>query len=318
MAHEIAARVDQPYVTGVLSLCDGMVAALFGNFTEAHSRMEEAQRVLRTGATGVAWELGAAQDFALELLAWMGRLHELRRLVPAALHESEGRGDLYFSNSLRTGLANNLVLLQRNDVKQARAQASEALARWPQSGFQMLHYWNLYANTQTDLYCGDGNAAYTRLSAEWPQLEASLQIRVQYFRIVMREMRARATLAAATQRTPNEARTLLKRAERDIRRLRGEGADWATALAWSLDAGLAHIRGNSAAAQSALQRAISSFEALDMALFANAARHRSAALCGGQEGAALLTSVASWFARHDVVAPRRMIAMLTPAFEIKE
>jgi tetratricopeptide (TPR) repeat protein len=317
-AHEIAKRLDQPYVTGVLGLCDGIVAALLGRFGEAYDRLEDTQRILRAGATGVAWELGAAQDFALELLAWMGRLDELRRRVPAALHETEGRGDLYFSNSLRTGLANNLVLLKRGEVEQARTAAAEALVRWPQRGFQMLHYWNLYANTQIDLYCGDGCAAHARLIAGWPQLESALQMRVQYFRIAMRELRARATLAAARQRilaAPSEARALLAQTETAIRRLRREHVTWADALAWSLAAGVAHVRGDDATTRAALHRAITSFDVLDMALFASAARHRLATLSGGRDGAILTSGVASWFASQGVASPAPMIAMLTPAFE---
>lgn len=318
MAHEIAERVDQPYVTGVLGLCDGMVSALLGDFAEAFARLEEAHWILRAGATGVAWELGAAQDFVLEMLGWMGHLRELRRRVPVALHETVGRGDRYFSNSLRTGLANNLVLLQRDDAPQARAQAAEALVRWPQGGFQMLHYWNLYSNTQIDLYCGAGAAAYDRLIAAWPQLESSLQMRVQYFRITMRELRVRATLAAARQRrrsAPSEARALQAQAERGIRGLRRERTAWADALAWSLHAGLAQIRGDDSTARASLEHAIAAFEAVDMALFAKAARHRLAALLGGHDGAGLASEAVSWFARQDVVSPARMTAMLTPAFD---
>jgi hypothetical protein len=59
--------------------------------------------------------------------------------------------------------------------------------------------------------------------------------------------------------------------------------------------------------------AIACYDAVDMTLFASAARHRRAALLGN-DGAAEAEDAAAWFARHDVVAPARMIAMLTPGF----
>jgi eukaryotic-like serine/threonine-protein kinase len=317
-AQDIGARVQQPFIHGVLGLSAGMVAAVLGRFAEARGHMVAAQDILRTGATGVAWELGAAQDFELELLAWMGRLDELRRRVPVALHEADARGDMYFSNSLRTGLANNLVCLQRDDLAQARAQAAEALVRWPQRGFQMLHYWNLYACAQCDLYEGDPNAAYARLVAAWPQLEASLVMRVQYFRIAMRELRVRCALAVARQRAasaPGEARALLSSARRDIRRLRKERVGWADAFAQLLAAGCAHVERDEPAARDALRRAVTALESVDMALFAAVARHRLAHLADGRDAVALAADAQAWLARRDIVSPARMIAMLTPAFE---
>jgi hypothetical protein len=317
-AHEIGARIQQPYVDGVLGLSDGMVAAVLGRFAEAYGHVVKTQQILRAGATGVAWELGAAQDYELELLGWMGRLDELRRRVPVALHEADARGDLYFSNSLRTGLANNLVCLQRDDVAQARAQAADALRRWPQRGFQMLHYWNLYACTQCDLYCGDGGGAHARLVGEWPRLEASLVMRVQYFRIAMRELRGRCALAVARHRAasaPSEVRVLLAQVQRDIKRLRKERVGWADGLAWLLAAGCARLRSDDAAAREALRRAVPALEAADMALFAAVARHRLAPLCDGRDAVALAADAQAWLARQDIVAPARMIAMLTPAFE---
>ncbi|HSS00439.1 MAG TPA: hypothetical protein VLM79_25445, partial [Kofleriaceae bacterium] len=317
-ANEIGARIGQPYVDGVLGLSAGMIAAVLGRFAEALGHVVATQQILRAGATGVAWELGAAQDYELELLGWLGRLEELRRRVPVALHEADARGDLYFSNSLRTGLANHLACLQRDDVAQARAQADEALRRWPQRGFQMLHYWNLYATTQCDLYCGDAGAAHARLQDAWPRLEASLVMRVQYFRIAMRELRGRVALAVARQRrasAPGEARALVAQVRRDVRRLHKERMGWADGLAHLLAAGCARLDTDDAAAREALVRAVTALDAAGMALFAAVARHRLAHLTDGRDAVALAADANAWLARQDIVAPARMIAMLTPAFE---
>jgi hypothetical protein len=52
-----------------------------------------------------------------------------------------------------------------------------------------------------------------------------------------------------------------------------------------------------------------------MSLFAAAARHRLAHLVDGRDAVALAADAQAWLARHDIVSPARMIAMLTPAFE---
>lgn len=316
-AREIATRVDQPYVFGVLSLCDGTASALLGKFAEAQRHMENTQRILRAGATGVTWELDAAQDFEFELLAWMGRIDELRQRVPLALREAERRRDLYFATSLRIGLATNLPLLAAGEVQRARSEASDALQAWAQPGFQIQHYWHLYAQTQADLYAGDGRAAYDRMVTHWPQLKASLVMRVQYFRVAMCELNIRCTIAAAEQcaRTaPSEARELLTKAKRGIKRLRSERVEWAGALAWLLQAGIAKLRGDEEEARHSLERAVQQLDAVDMALFATAARARLATLRGGSDGAALADGVASWLACHEIQSPPRMLSMLTPAF----
>jgi len=49
-----------------------------------------------------------------------------------------------------------------------------------------------------------------------------------------------------------------------------------------------------------------------MELFATAARHRRASL--SDDPAAATAPDEDWLTRHGVVAPARMIAMLTPAF----
>ena len=315
-AHEIAVRIDEPYAAGVLGTCSGLVSTLLGRFVDAHGHMVQAQRILRDGGRGVAWELDVALALELELLAWMGRLDELRRRTPVALREAESRGDLYFSTALRVGLANNLVRLQLDDVGLARREAIEALRAW-RSGFQLQHYWALYAQVQIDLYNGDGEAAQAHLVEQWSQLKASFLLRVPYFRVAMRELRARCALAAArplVAHAPGEARTLIAEAQRNIRHLRREPAPWASAFAWLLQAGAAHVRSADTEALECLARSVDAFAALDMDLFAAAARHRLATLRGGRDGAMLATGVAAWFARHDVKAPARMIAMLTPAF----
>src|SRR5262249_8849616 len=130
--------------------------------------------------------------------------------------------------------------------------------------------------------------------------------------------RARATLALAVHKArsaPSEARALLGEAQRDVKRLRRERASWADGLAWLTQAGCAQLRSDEEAARLALTRAVETLEANDMSLFAAAARHRLAPLSGGQDGLVHAKAAQSWLARHDIVSPARMLAMVTPVFD---
>jgi hypothetical protein len=156
------------------------------------------------------------------------------------------------------------------------------------------------------------------LNDHWPQVKSALQMRVQYLRIAMNELRVRCMLGAAKQcarRAPSEARALLGRAERQIKRLRRERVSWACALAWLLEASLAHVRGEEAAAQAQLGHAVNALDAVDMALFAAAARSRLTTTSGARDDAERSERGMSWFTRNEIASPRRMSAMLTPAFE---
>ena len=220
-AHELARRVDQPYTDGVLAMCDGVSAFLLGEFAKAQRTLDDAQQILRD-ATGVAWEIDIAQHYELGALAWLGRFEELRRRAPRVMREADARGNLYVSAMLRTGLANGLIQLQRDQVAQARGDAAEGLARWPQRGFRLSHYWNLYTNAQIDLYAGDAGSAHARMTRGWPSVKAAPQRRVQLSRVMITELRIRCLLAAARQRArraPSEAHALLDQARRGIRRL---------------------------------------------------------------------------------------------------
>jgi hypothetical protein len=116
-------------------------------------------------------------------------------------------------------------------------------------------------------------------------------------------------LAAAAQQDDYR---LVDVARHDARKLWREGAAWAQALSRLLQAGAARRRGEDAAA--VLRDAAARCDAVQMGLYAAAARWQLGWLESGGAGAALATEAAEWMRRQRVANPARMAALLVPGF----
>jgi hypothetical protein len=185
------------------------------------------------------------------------------------------------------------------------------MARWTQTGFHLQHYSGLMARSQCDLYRKDASTAYERITRAWPELQASLLLRVQALRLEAIHLRARCELAASLARAGDAQ--LLASAERAASRIERERMPWSDPLAWLLRAAVAAARGQRPESLELLSRAAGAFEAADMALYAAAARRRKGELLG-ESGRAEVEASDAWMLAHGVKAPSRMTGLLAPGF----
>ena len=88
----------------------------------------------------------------------------------ALLATAKGRGNLYFETELRTRM--NLVWLVADEPDEGEQQANEALQQWSNVGFQRMHYNNMVARIQTELYRGCARAAWQAIAENWTSLNA--------------------------------------------------------------------------------------------------------------------------------------------------
>src|SRR5581483_4228888 len=88
---------------------------------------------------------------------------------------------------------------------------------------------DVLAQAQIDLYEGKPRQAYARVEERYPRLERAMLLRVQFIRIKMLELRARAALALAV-RGEDEDRHL-ESAWRAARNIERESAPWGMPLA---------------------------------------------------------------------------------------
>jgi eukaryotic-like serine/threonine-protein kinase len=305
LAGEIADRIENDHARGLVRLAEGTAAALEGRWQMVSSACQSAEEILRERCTNVWWERNSALQYLQWALAMLGQFDQLSTLVPRRLREAEERGDLYAATMLKTGLA-NLVWLAAGDPGRARREAAEAMRMWSRRGFHLPHVYDLIAQVHIDLYTGDAAAALARLSERWARLDDSLLRRVPMIRIQTGFLRARAALAVGE----------LRAAARMANGLRRERPRWAQALGELVFAGIAHRRGDRAAAIGGLQQAIAGFRECEMSLHAEVALANLGALLGGDIGRKHRADAQAWMARMRIADPSRMSALVAPSFEV--
>jgi eukaryotic-like serine/threonine-protein kinase len=308
-ASRLAESIGDAHAQGFAALSGAAVAFLGGRWRRAYDLSGRATAIFRERCTGVAWEVSSSQLFSLWSLFYLGDLGEIARRVGPYVHEANERGDLYAAASFRTGLT-NVALLVRDDVKGAREQVRDVLAQWSRRGFHFEHYWSLLAQGIIDLYDGSGREAYERIARQWKDLQRALLLRIQQVRVEATHLRARSALAALGQGL--DERALLAAAQHDASALGREDVPWARVVAGLLQASIAAHQGKIGPAEKLLREAASGFDALEMSLFAAAARRRLGVLLGGAHGSELVAAANERMAAQGIVNPERMTALLAP------
>ena len=283
----------------------GLAAHLGGRFASALDHLATAERIFRDRCVGAAWELNAVRHFTLECFYYLGALERFRTEAAEGLKEAHDRGSVYASTTLRIGLA-NVVWLLGDDPERAKQETHEAMAAWSAQGYHIQHWYQLIAETQIDLYQGDGEKAYQRFVAGWPALRRSLLLQMQHTRIVAVHLRGRAALAGGLRHGEprRDARSARARADR----LR-KGTGWGGAMAALLLCGRRASRGTQLRGGR-----------LDRARHRGDRRARAGAVQGrGADGGrrhgrrpATAAAGETWMRDNGAKAPRSLARMLAP------
>ncbi|MES1206426.1 MAG: AAA family ATPase [Pseudomonadota bacterium] len=306
-AAAIAAKLDHPHATGIVALMSGLSAHLGGQFAPALEHLAAAERIFRDRCVGAAWELNAVRHFTLECFYYLGALERFRISAAEGLKEANDRGSVYAATTLRIGLANAVWLLG-DDAARARREAREAMAVWSAHGYHIQHWYQLIADTQTDLYEGDGEAAFQRLMTGWPALRRSMLLQMHHTRTVAIHLRGRAAVAGAMAATGQPRSERLDVARRAALRLR-RGAGWGAAMGALLLAGVEHVAGNAAEARAWATRAVDETGGHQLGLFQAAARLALGPVAGDADAAA---AGESWMRDNGARSPRALARMLVP------
>ena len=306
-----ALACGHPLARGLASGVAGVAGYLAGRFVEGLADVDRGVDMIRDYGRDVSLETANGEIFAIGCLAQLGRLHELRERVSRYLPEKERIGDLYGAVNMRIGWA-NLAWLVADDVDAARAHIDNAMRAWSRRGFHVTHYYELLARTNLSLYAADAREAHAFLQARWrPMWRSLIPGRIQSIRVSAWDLRARASLAlAAVDASARDA--LLRTVATDAAALSREALPHAAARALTLQAAVAHLRGDRAAAIGQLRDALASFDALEMHLNAGAVRTVLASLVPAEEAAKHRESAATYFATESVSRPARFVSMLLP------
>jgi hypothetical protein len=309
LAEPLAARLQDPYLDGLIVLTRGSSAHLQGRFPEARESCARADAILRERCTGVAWELDTNHTFWLTCLMQLGELRELRARAPRFLEDARRRGDLY-AQSQALVRHMHVARLAEDQPEAAELALVQGLEVWPGRGFHLQHFWGLMGRVETDLYRGLPAEAWARMAAGWGDFRRSLLLRVEILRVRALHLRGRTALAAALVKGRDAA--LVDAAGREAARLAREPAAWAVPHAYALQAGIASAQGRMEGALSRLSAAEAGFRAAGLGLLAAACRKRRGRVVGGPEGRDLEADAESWMAAQDIRDPERFTAMLVP------
>jgi hypothetical protein len=302
-----------PLARGLASGIAGVAEYLAGRFVDGLAHVDRGLEIFGEYGRDVSLETANGELFAVACLAQLGRLRDVRERVSRYLPEKERHGDLYGSVNMRIGWA-NLAWLVDDDVDGARQRIDDAMAAWSRRGFHVMHYYELLARTNLELYAGAPAAAHAFVEDRWKAMHRSLiPGRIQSIRVSAWDMRARAALSLAEEDAANRA-ALLGTVADDARRMSRENLAHSTARSIALRAGAAAVRGDRLAAARLLREALAGFTTLHMALNVAAIRAVLGSIEGGKEGLAMRAEADAWFQSQSIRRPEAFVAMVLPGF----
>jgi hypothetical protein len=229
---------------GFYTLCLSAAEVFAGRWREAIATSHRAEALLVENQGRGTWEAWNCLMYRTWAATHLGDFTMLEEELLPAIEAAEARGDRSARAALSSGRS-NLVWLVAGRAEEAAARAQDAIAAFPAEPFQTPHYFDLFAQTNLALSRGDGVGAWKRMCEGWSSLRKIFFLRMRYFRIEARWLRARAALAAAAS-GQDEARAAVQDLDRQIRALRKEGPAYASAYASFLDAARARLAGDDA------------------------------------------------------------------------
>ncbi len=304
---DLAGEMDDPFALASGTLHAGVSSYLLGDWRRGFERSDEASAIMSEHCTGILWDQNIARRFALNCLAYLGELAEVRRRVEVQLAEADERGNVQAATDMRTRFT--IAWLAADDPERVHREIDRALESW--QGFHLLHFSAFHGRTQAELYAGDFAGAHRRTLETWPRIKRARVLRIQTIDHEAQCLLGRTALAAATLgdrgETPDQAR-------RAAEHIANQQMPYGVPQADLLQAGVAALDGNEARARQQLVRAVEGFEGADMGLHAAASRWRLGELLGGDGGAAMIAEARGWMAAQRIDRPQRMLRMLAPDF----
>jgi tetratricopeptide (TPR) repeat protein len=312
MAAALTERIGTPYARAMDLLTGGVADYLVGRWTPAAAALTEAERLLMNECTGVTWELDCSRLFGLWSLFYRGDVSAIAARFPVLLRDADDRGDLYVSTTIR-GLYAHIVYLAAADPDVATRHTRDAIEKWSHASFDLAHFMELWSSTDIALYQGRGLDAWMKLDRAWPSLRRSLLMEVQMHRVSMLDLRARAALLAAAETRPSSRhKAFLRTARRCARAMERQRADWASAMALMLHAGIYRCQGHDDLARALFDRAHRQLASVDMYLMAAVAGRRHGELVGGDAGRAEVEASEVWMRGQAIRDPAAMSRMFVP------
>jgi hypothetical protein len=312
VARDLAQRIDQPYVHGVVVLAGGIIDFHNGRFDGVRAQTARALEMFRAHGPETVWEIDFTLGYRFSAMLRMGAAGAMIQEVTQLTQDPARRDNVYGQNFLRHWPA-DMAWLYADEPDRARSQAVASVS-WFRSNSRhnpFMDWLDVMLHAYIDLYCGDGAAGLARLRDAWVPLKQARILSFPMALIDALDLRGRCALAAAAAGAPDR-QALLRGVDRDAAAIRRKRWHWALPIADLLSGSAAAGRGDRARALVLLERAASGFERGAMALHAGAARLRHGQILGGAAGDEMCARANADMLAAGVVAPPRIAAMLAP------
>ncbi|MHB0960540.1 MAG: serine/threonine-protein kinase [Pirellulaceae bacterium] len=306
-AKAVAAQVRQPYIDGWVSVCEGIRAALLGEWAQTHDSCGKAEQLFESQCSReLGGELAVARFWLLWSCVSLGELAELQSRWPALMRQAEERGDLFVQATCGSQLL-AIVRLCQGQPGLASHELHETAQKWTPVGFHIQHHLRMLGEAMVLLYEGECEIAYELLQRTLPHYKKALLWNCQLVRADVQYLRAR-LLIARSQKDPS-SRKLIREALRIARSLEREKMPWISALAALLRGRIAVLQGDDILAAEELRRAAKMAQFLHLGLYAVVANRALGQVLGGSEGRLAVRDSDEWLQTQGVVNPERFAAV---------
>jgi eukaryotic-like serine/threonine-protein kinase len=312
---DMTKTLDQVAAPSQLMTTRGFVDFFVHNrFRRALEQFNEAITSFRAVVGRAGFELDTVSMFRCFTLYYLGELGELSRVVPAMAEAAKRGGNRYTAVTLQCAFPSAWLAHSEPDAIEAELDA--ALSSWSSvdGGYQLQHLLALSSRIDLALYRGDPERISARVVSDYKPIRRSLVDRPPMQGMLLRFALVRHAVACANEaeRGSSRHREALAQARKHARALRGSVP--LTGHCANICEGLiAESNGDRDTAVTLYRAALAGLDDADAHMFAHAARYRVGKIIGGDEGAALCSTVDAWLAREGVRAPDRMLHMMLPA-----
>ncbi|MFT3772746.1 MAG: AAA family ATPase [Minicystis sp.] len=278
----------------------GSVAWHQGRFEDAYRWSDEGARAYAAEGRGAAFHRVGSENYALSALAFLGDMKTLSAQRAESHRRAQGWGDAFGTALFQVGQL-NLARIAEDDPEKAIREADSIGVDWP-----LRHYHHTVITVQADLYRGDMESASRRIEDAWPGLQKERLLGLEFPRIELHYLRARAALATAEGAGRSARWWLVRKVHGSTRVIGKSGLLPAGPFRASLLAGVAWIQGDRKAAAARIAEAARGFTDAKMRIYEEAHRMALEIVEGAGGGAA------DRMRALGVQSPERMARMVVP------
>ncbi len=310
-AQRLANSSGDPEVQAFIALHWGLVHYFMGRWRDALRMCRHAIELGYTKGISAFPEMLLAQWAAMTSHAYLGEIDEIRSRLADCLMAVEARDEQLSISCMRLGWI-NLMYLCDDDVEGATAEARRGFAPFERAVFNSVHYLNVIAQVNAELYRRQPDAAWHAVHGAWKGLVASRQLGMTTVQCEMYEVRGRVALArgAAAEVGSDRFDESIADLRRCIRELSGSSMECAQGFAGVLGAGAAWLEQKERDAIESLEGALMVFARLEMNMHAACCRLRLSSCLQGSRAEELRATADAWFAAQAIRQPSRIVEVL--------